>query len=1151
METRRSLRTKKQDGDEKKSKLKGKEAKEAKEVKEVKEAKKDGPNVSSTTSGQKKGAPVKGKGNEKDDKKKSSEPVSKGINVNRKKVQEVETNKNKNATKSRIVLRRQTNNNDVVNLSECDEKGVELKNKNNNKTVDKPVKGNKVEDGGNTKADVGTDSTYLNKNANNNVKENPTIINRSIKRRLSQLLDRLKKEKVFQCLNDASDYSEIFSESKEKKGIGKDGGIGKCIDTSVAQKTNVDIIHSKLHYEMYKDENEFNDDILLLFENSINIIESEKNKKEKINLYNMRKNALKHYQSEFYKLIISIRGTKEAKHILTSFNNYYEKDEKYFSKLFENIDDTKNDKRGSKVGEEISINNETDVTNNVNISENVKVKEKNSADLTKDDSNKNKKKSSVFRIKLKLDNIKIDELNSVETDRKASTYLTLEQREKESIHTDKVETKRETKHDGEHSQDDESGNNKNASSSFVTKKTVNNEVNKQITNQWENLIKNNILKVLKNDSNSIYFKIPVLYDKNISDRIKEEYKIKIAKPMDYTTVTNNLTNGIYKEPNEVYNDIKLIFKNCLDFNPDISQNKYIIDAAKGSDEKFEELWNKWKDKIYDSYNDSRNKIFSMNNYIEYFKKKKIKKKKYATIYSIWMNYLINNKVDIVEFCKLRNIDIHKLNEKSMPPIYIDNVNLKNFKHMNKNNLFFFIFKEEYKNIYGNTPSNHFTKDGDDQKEQNNEYPDKGEDKLKWENGSKKIKISLKSNIIEKRKSFDEIKKTKYIYPKIFKTWKKRYSNVIYFGENIFDNYLENKKSCMIKCDDNTFLTNCFHFKNVLENLEDFISTPQVGGEAPKSDDQVEKVTNEVEKRTDEGSTGELNGGADLANAQHDKGNGERNKREFEEHGCLSISLKRKKSNEMHMPICSEFQADSDWADSDDEQGDEVQAFSNPMDGVKNDEVSEISSPMDERTLFNIDSANFYNFHGLFDNVPNLNKEMLIKNIKKEKTILISLNLNYSKIEDSSYSPVNNTYFYNYYFDNDFYFFIKSDYKLNMYIKIKRKYIYINNENYIEHLKIYLINKCKQNNQIKLYISNNSITKNGNNFVDFLKKCFTDLHTQNFSNNAMRIHDSANKVSELISRVQTYVKNIDALLKVDKDDETNITTITILRKKPKL
>ncbi|CAD2096168.1 bromodomain protein, putative [Plasmodium vinckei] len=1142
METRRSLRTKKQDGDEKKSKLK--ETKEVKDTKDTKEAKKDGPNASGTTSGQKKSAPVKGKGNEKDEKKKSNEPISKGVNASKKKVQEVETNKNKNVTKSRIVLRRQTNNNDIINLSECDEKGTELKSKNNSKIVDKPAKNNKnkdeVEDSGNVKADVGTDSTYLNKNANNNVKENQTIINRSIKRRLSQLLDRLKKEKVFQCLNDASDYSEILAESKEKKGIGKDGGIEKCMNTSLVQKTNVDIIHSKLHYEMYKDENEFNDDILLLFENSVNIIESEKNKKEKINLYNMRKNALKHYQSEFYKLIISIRGTKEAKNILTSFNDYYEKDEKHFSKMFENVDDSKIDKRCAKVGEEVSVNNETDATNNLNISDSVKVKEKNSADLTKDDSNKNKKKTSFFRIKLKLDNIKIDELNSVETDRKHSTQFTLDK--KESEHTDKVETKRETKHDGEHSQDEENGHNKSADSSFVTKKTTHNEINKPITSKWENILKNNILKLLKNDSSSIYFKIPVLDDKNINDRIKEEYKIKIAKPMDYTTVTNNLSNGIYKEPNEAYNDIKLIFKNCLDFNPDISQNKYIIDAAKGSDEKFENLWNQWKDKIYDSYNDSCNKIFSMNNYIEYFKKKKIKKKKYTSIYSIWISYLINNKVDIIEFCKLRNIDIHKLNEKSVPPICIENVNLKNFKHMNKNNLFFFIFKEEYKNIYGGIPSSSSTKNGNEKKEHNDEYVDKDEDKLKWESGSKKIKISLKSNLIDKKKSIDEIKKPKYIYPKIFKTWKKRYNNIIYFGENIFDNYLGNKKSCMIKYDNNTFVTNCFHFKNVLENLEDFISTPQVGDEASAKQNKM------VEKLTDKASISEVNGGDDLVNTQHDKGNGERNKREFEEHNCLSISLKRKKSNELHLPICSEFQADSDWDDSDNE---EVRKVSNQMGEIKNDEAREIVNQVDETTLFNIDNANFYNFHGLFDKVPNLNKEMFIKNIKKEKTILISLNLNYSKIDDSSYSPVNNTYFYNYYFDNDFFFFIKSDYKLNLYIKIKRKYIYINNENYVEHLKIQLINKCQQNKQIKLYISNNSVAKNGNNLITFLEKCFTDLHTQNFSNNSMRIHDSANKVSELISRIQTYVKNIDALLKVDKEGETNITTITILRKKPKL
>lgn len=691
------------------------------------------------------------KGNEKNNKKKTTEIINSGINVSRKKAEENKPIKNKNVIKPRIVLRKQTNSIDAVNFSEYDEKEKvsELKNKNNNKIIDKSIKSNKskddIKEAGDAKKDPKTDPKkgiiHFNKNGNNNLKENQTIINRSIKRRLSQLLDRLKKEKLFECLNDISDYSEIFIDNKEKQRNEKDVETGKCIDASIIKKINVDIIHSKLHYEMYKDENEFNNDILLLFDNAINIIKSEKNKKEKINLYKMRKNAFKNYQTEFHKLLISTRGTKEAKNILLSFNEYYEKDEKYFSKIFENGDE--------------KINNEVNVMDN--ISDIVKIKEKDNIDYIKDGSNK--KRSSFLRLKLKLDNIKIEELNNVETDNKHSAHLTLKQKEKESIHIDELEVEKDIKNNDKNRE--EKCNNVN--SNLVIKKTVHNQINKsenkRIINQWENILKNNILKILKNDSNSVYFKIPVLNDRNINEQIKKEYKLKIEKPMDYTTVSNNLLNGIYKNPNEIYNDIKLIFKNCLDFNPDITPNKYIINAAKNSDDKFENLWNKWKNKIYDSYYDMNNKIFNINNYVDYFKKKKIKNKKYTSIYSIWINYLINNKIDIIEFCKIRNIDIHKLNENTTCPINIEKLNLIDFKNTTEeNNLCFFIFKEEYKNIYGKNPPSCFMKNVDDKEKCNYEYIDNCEEKLKREAENKKIKISLKSNLKERTDFPDEIKK---------------------------------------------------------------------------------------------------------------------------------------------------------------------------------------------------------------------------------------------------------------------------------------------------------------------------------------------------------------------------------------------------------
>ncbi|VTZ71684.1 bromodomain protein, putative [Plasmodium yoelii] len=1334
METRRSLRVKKQDSEEKGSKKKsteiantGKESK--KKSTEIANKGKEKKQNESKPNEKKPNEKKQNESKQNESKPNESKPINSGTNVNRKKVQENESVKNKNVTKPRIGLRKQASNSDIINSSEYAEKEKVSELKNENKIVEKPSKRNKSKDehkeAGNAKAGkkmeekagkkMEANQTAINRgNINRGSVDRGSVnrgsvdrasvdrasvnrgsvdrasvdrasvdrasvdrgsvdrgnINRSIKRRLSQLLDRLKKEKLFQCLNDISDYSEIFIDNKEKKENEKDVEIVKCIDTSLTKKINVDIIHSKLHYEMYKNENEFNNDILLLFDNSIDVIKSEKKKKEKKKLYNIRQTAFKNYISEFHKLLTSTRGTKEAKQILSSFNEYCEKDELYFSNMFENDEKIK---ENTSVGSEASgVNNEVkDVCTNLNASD-VKIKEKDDIDSTKDVSNK--KRSSFFRIKLKLDNIKIEELNSIETDNPQSTHLHL--KEDEPTIADKVDkVEKVEKADKAEKVDkiDKTDKAEKADKTDKVEKADNIEEecgnkNKRI-NQWENILKNNILKNLKCDSNSVYFTIPVLDDKNINEEIKKEYKIKIKKPMDYTTVSNNLLNGIYNHPNEIYNDIKLIYKNCLFFNPDISQNQYIINAAKNSDYKFENLWNKWKDKIYDNYYDVSNKNVNINNYIDYFKKKKIKNKKYTNIYSIWINYLINNKINITEFCKIRNIDIHELKKKTKSLPSVEKVNLAESglaesglaesglmesglveSGLMESGLLFSIFKEEYKKIYKKNIPSRFLENKEERnyecidncesekkkkkiflknklKERDNFHDENKKEKDNFHDENKKEKDNFhdenkkeKDNFYDENKKekdnfYDENKKERY--PKILKNWKKKYNNIIYFYENIFDSYLENKESYMIKCENNTFLSNCFYFQNVLDNLDDFIYIPEMCGKTNIQNGENmtkngENMTKNGENMTKNGENMTKNGENMTKNGENMTKNGEniaknvhvsdvsdaklvdssaqlnvcenvvninetreRNKREFENHSSISINLKRKKSEDIHIPICREFQESSDSTDTGkvEKVAESVESadVAESVDVAESADVADVDSttpsPVLSLTtpshapslttpsaapslttpsaLFNINNKNFYNFHGLFDKMSNYNKETFLK---KEKTILINLNLNYSTIENSSYSHINNTYFYNYNFDSNFFFIIKSGFKLNIYIKIKRTNIYINNENYVEHLKIYLINKCKQNKKIKLYISNNSPAKNNNNFVSFLEKAFNDLHTQPFPNNSIRIHDSVNKLSGLISQIQMYIKKIDALLRIDNNKESNMTIINILKKK---
>lgn len=96
--------------------------------------------------------------------------------------------------------------------------------------------------------------------------------------------------------------------------------------------------------------------------------------------------------------------------------------------------------------------------------------------------------------------------------------------------------------------------------------------------------------------------------------------------------------------------------------------------------------------------DLNNNIFNETYYIEFFKKITKKKKKHSSIYTLWIDYLISNNIDIQEFSKLRNININELNKKCKPNININDINLINYKKLNKNNLLSYIFKEEYNNI---------------------------------------------------------------------------------------------------------------------------------------------------------------------------------------------------------------------------------------------------------------------------------------------------------------------------------------------------------------------------------------------------------------------------------------------------------------------
>lgn len=81
-------------------------------------------------------------------------------------------------------------------------------------------------------------------------------------------------------------------------------------------------------------------------------------------------------------------------------------------------------------------------------------------------------------------------------------------------------------------------------------------------NQSEISIVKNFLSAIKKDKNSYAFLEPVDY---IGLGLRD-YPVIIKKPMDLSTISQNLEDNFYENIEEVYQDIQLIWDNCKKYN---------------------------------------------------------------------------------------------------------------------------------------------------------------------------------------------------------------------------------------------------------------------------------------------------------------------------------------------------------------------------------------------------------------------------------------------------------------------------------------------------------------------------------------------------------------------------------------------------------
>ncbi|KAL0026079.1 hypothetical protein WJX79_007769 [Trebouxia sp. C0005] len=77
------------------------------------------------------------------------------------------------------------------------------------------------------------------------------------------------------------------------------------------------------------------------------------------------------------------------------------------------------------------------------------------------------------------------------------------------------------------------------------------------------------------------------FAKPVDINLFKDYPNIIAHPMDFATIKANVEGGVYKEPQQFYDGMKLVFNNARRYNPPGSDVNLM---ASGVEEKFEERW---------------------------------------------------------------------------------------------------------------------------------------------------------------------------------------------------------------------------------------------------------------------------------------------------------------------------------------------------------------------------------------------------------------------------------------------------------------------------------------------------------------------------------------------------------------------------------
>ncbi|CAG9483959.1 unnamed protein product [Plasmodium vivax] len=1062
----------------------------------------------------------------------------------------------------------------------------------------------------------------------------PTI-NRSIKRRLSQILDVMKKKQVFQLIGDQDEQYGIHFGGDESGGAttppggdltrgattekGKeptDAKAEQIRNWPFLQRVNLDVIYNKLHFDFYEGEEDFHRDMLIIFDRIKLAIETEQNPKEKQNLYQLRCSTWKTYEGEFYKLLLSMKGTKEAKKFSSAQKELREQEDKSLAQLLLGGKRSEEQLEGKQL-EEKQL--EEQPLKEQRLGEAHPAGDRADHDHDHDHAHVRRSSSSVsveassplggkkpaegshtpFRVRLRLGSFSLDEgaaAGKGGEDNRSGVA---------SLRVSGATSPEKGIAGGEASV--AAGVAAGVEASVDADVAANAAAAEAPTEEWKRLIRDHVLQSLTRDSSTaFYFTTPVLEDKNLNEHIKSEYKRKIKKPMDYTTVSRNLTQGVYQNPSEFYRDLKLIFQNCFEFNPDTLQNQYIIEAAKRGQERSSNLWRKWKGRILQAYERGGKAAgepsqavkepptapttpLNPASYAEFFKGMAKKKKKFSSIYSLWVEYLLANRVSFEQLCHMRGINWRALNEKSQAKVSSPReVNLHRFKKLNKRSLPFYVFREEYQAALrerrqeGGKLEQLAEEEKPSEEEKQSEKPaEVGGDSPARDNpqdeSSKTLLKDPRTWSHQQKGKPREGRAPKEPSLKPFRRRKRRINDSIFFDEDVFESYLEGKRSCVVKCARNVFLADCFYYRSVVQSLGDFMAEGgDERGEETKEGDlsgmipKEERIGGVTPKEED--LSGVTPKGEDLSGGNAEEAPPKASKIAFR----VRAGGGKKQAQRA---VCKGFE-ESPWG------GDETDASwggggggaheGSVMEGGithKGNEHTGVESLIEkcpaegcqteERAAEETDGEPpLHGIGQLANNAAGPPQGIKEKRKKKKKkgekshravvrrqvsrplrrnTLVMNLQMGYCPLEDSSFFQVNEGHVYRQHIDFGFSFVFRSREKLDVALKMERRNVPLFEEDCLQLITIDVMNKCKRNDHLKFLLCNR-MAGTGRSLVQVLSDYFARL------NSPAGLHEAASELSRILPRVRLYIRDVDVLMRLEKDDVTHVTTIAILKRK---